>query len=185
MEKKLYEFTLVLKGVEELSEDLENNLFESGCDDAILYFRDRIAYLNFHREAISLEEAIFTAIREVESISDPEVKVAGVEPGDFVTGAEIARRLKRSKESVRLLISGERGSGNFPVPVAGVTSSTKIWRWSEVSKWFHETKGEENKEEVKAAYTIREFNESLAVRESPESYGRVGELMKNLSLGKK
>jgi hypothetical protein len=45
--EKRYHFILTLKGINEPSEDIENALFEAGYDDALLYFRDQIGYLEF------------------------------------------------------------------------------------------------------------------------------------------
>ena len=36
---KTFQFTLVLKNVDENTPELENNLFETGCDDALINFR--------------------------------------------------------------------------------------------------------------------------------------------------
>src|SRR5690606_4143681 len=110
--------------------------FEAGCDDALLYSRNRTVYLDFVREANNLEEAILSAIKGVEASNIEGIKVASVEPGDLVTSAEIARRLDCSRESVRLLVNGTRGKGDFPTPVAGVTTTTQIWRWTEVLAWY-------------------------------------------------
>ena len=63
---KTYTFTLVLSGFSELREDMEDRLFESGCDDALLSFRDGVPYLDFDREAETLREAILSAIINVE-----------------------------------------------------------------------------------------------------------------------
>lgn len=181
MEKRAFEFTLVLKGVEGPSEKLERELFEMGCDDALLYFRDRFGYLDFVREAESLEGAILSAIQAVESLKMEGLKVASVEPGDFVTSAEISRRLNRSKESVRLIILGKRGKGGFPAPVAGVTTKTQIWRWTEVVDWFYIHNKMQREDVVQDAYTIRGFNETLAVRENPEVYRKVEQLVHKLN----
>src|SRR5690554_378164 len=177
MEKETFEFTLILKGVDAPLEELENKLFEADCDDALLYSRNKTVYLDFAREATNLEEAIFSAIKGVEASNMEGVKVASVEPGDLVTSAEIARRLDCSRESVRLLVNGTRGKGDFPTPVAGVTTTTQIWRWTEVLGWY--TKNQKMptaKEMLKQAYTFREFNETLAARENPEIYRKVGQL---------
>ena len=44
---KNFEFTLVLAGKRQLSDDLEDAIFEAGCDDATLSLRNAIAYLDF------------------------------------------------------------------------------------------------------------------------------------------
>jgi hypothetical protein len=172
-----FQFTLVLKGLQKPSDDLETRLFEGGCDDALLYFRGQTAYLDFDREGDSFEMAILSGIMDVENAGIP---VSSVEPGDLVTAAEIARRLGRSKESIRLLISGARGKGVFPVPVAGVTSKTKIWRWTEVLDWMALNHKLSDKQLIQDAYTIRNFNESFAIRENPMVYEKAGKLAKQL-----
>ena len=177
-----YHFTVVVRDARANLSELEDKFFEAGCDDALLYSRGRTVYLDFVREADNLEEAILSAIRGVEAIDLEGIKVASVEPGDLVTSAEIARRLECSRESIRLLINGERGKGDFPTPVAGVTTTTQIWRWTEVLAWYVKNqKMPATEEMLKQAYTFREFNEALAARESPEIYKKVAVLANKLS----
>ncbi|MGH9334471.1 MAG: hypothetical protein ACRD21_12055, partial [Vicinamibacteria bacterium] len=61
-----HNFVLVVSGVSEPDSRLEDALYEAGCDDAILAFRNGVAYLEFDREAPSLEDAILSAIRDAE-----------------------------------------------------------------------------------------------------------------------
>jgi hypothetical protein len=60
-----YEFTVVLKGEQELTEEMTNALYEAGCDDGSPGSCDGLASINFHREAESLEAAIRSAIADV------------------------------------------------------------------------------------------------------------------------
>lgn len=170
--KTTYTFTLTLEGATEPSEELENALFEAHCSDAILYFRDQIGYLEFDRVAASFEEAVISAINDAES-TGIGVKIVRVEPSDLVTSAEISRRLNRSRESIRLLIKGARGSGDFPVPVAGVTSKTLIWSWADVSNWFYNNGKIGDLFIVEQAQIIREVNEALEVRNKPNSFKKI------------
>lgn len=62
-----YEFTLILKGPLELTEDIADELFEAGCDDGTPGTREGVFSIDFHREAGSLEEAIRSAIRDVKT----------------------------------------------------------------------------------------------------------------------
>ena len=62
-----YEFTLILSGPLELTEDLADSLFEAGCDDATPGTCNGVFSIDFHREADSLEAAICSAIANVES----------------------------------------------------------------------------------------------------------------------
>jgi predicted DNA-binding transcriptional regulator AlpA len=125
-----YHFSLILSGETEGKLD---GLFEAGCDDATFGSVDGTAYAEFDREGASLALAIGSAIHDVESVSG--IRVVHVEPDPLVTASDIAERLGRSRESVRLLISGERGNGNFPSPISHLRTRNRLWRWSDVAAW--------------------------------------------------
>ena len=61
------DFTLVLAGQIELTEDVAEALFEAGCDDGTPGTSGGLFVIDFHREANSLEEAIRSAIANVQS----------------------------------------------------------------------------------------------------------------------
>ena len=49
---------------------------------------------------------------------------------------DLAVRLGRTAESVRLLATDERGPGGFP-PAAGVVGKgVRVWRWADVRPWL-------------------------------------------------
>lgn len=62
-----YEFTLILLGPLELTEEIADELFETGCNDGTPGTCESVFSINFHREASSLEEAIRSAIANVKS----------------------------------------------------------------------------------------------------------------------
>lgn len=66
---RTYQFTLVLKNIDETSSKIEDSLYEAGCDDALINFRNNTVYLEFDRESSSLEEAVISAIKDVKSAS--------------------------------------------------------------------------------------------------------------------
>lgn len=61
-----WEFTVRLAGVDEVSDELANALFEVDCDDGTAGSSRGIATVSFSREAASLEEAIRSAIADVQ-----------------------------------------------------------------------------------------------------------------------
>ena len=63
-----YEFTLILKEPLELTEEIADELFEAGCDDGTPGTCNGVFFIDFHREANSLEEAIRSAIANVKSV---------------------------------------------------------------------------------------------------------------------
>ncbi len=136
-----HHFTLIIEGP-----DLQDNanidaLFEAGCDDATVGRVGAIQYLDFDREAPLFADAVFSAIEAIEQ-AGLGARAVHLEPDDLVTMAEIADRTGRTRESVRLLIAGERGPGRFPSPATHFKSRQRMWRWQEVATWFADARGE-------------------------------------------
>ena len=169
--EQTHNFVLVVSGISEPDSRLEDALYEAGCDDAILAFRNGIAYLEFDRLATSLEAAILSAVRDVE-LADPRLTVVRVEPGDPVNASEIARRVQLTREYIRLLAQGKRGDGEFPAPQSGITGKTLVWSWAEVVRWMSQHGMLEDKPLVEAALTIRDMNDALEVRSDPSIMDR-------------
>jgi len=155
--KRKHEFTLIIDGPL-LEDDVLDALFERGCDDASFGAVDDVDFGDFHREARSLSEAIRSAMRAVESVE--ELRVVRIEPEDLVTMAEIADRLGRSRESVRLLVGGERGPGGFPAPVSHLRSRSRLWRWADVAAWAELA----TPEQLREAGLIAALNAALELR---------------------
>lgn len=60
----MYEFTLKLN-TSEFAEEVANKLFEAGCDDALFNADATGVYLDFCREATSIQDAISSALADV------------------------------------------------------------------------------------------------------------------------
>lgn len=134
-----YNFTLFFEGPD--LEDHLDALFDAGCDDALFGLRSGQQFAEFDRDAASFGDAVLEALRTLEA-TVPGLLVTRVEPDDLITQSRIAERAGRSRESIRLLIAGKRGPGDFPEPVGSIDSKTRIWRWSEVAEWFELEYGE-------------------------------------------
>lgn len=67
---KEYEFSLIIRGVAQLTRELEDALFEAGCDDATLSIQYGCLYAQFARQSPSLYEAILSAIENVKKACD-------------------------------------------------------------------------------------------------------------------
>jgi hypothetical protein len=63
---KIHEFTFTLAGVEELTVEVADVLYEAGCDDCTPHSEGPVVFLDFHREAASLGQAIGSAVEDVE-----------------------------------------------------------------------------------------------------------------------
>jgi hypothetical protein len=60
-----YDFTVVLKDSPELTEELADRLFAAGCADGSPGMGCGSTVVDFHREAASLEDAIRSAVADV------------------------------------------------------------------------------------------------------------------------
>src|SRR5437762_1349528 len=97
--KRVWTFTIILDGVPELTDEVADALYEAGCDDALVGSRDGVVFLDFDREANSFQDAVVSAMTAVES-AGIGARVIRIEPDELVTMAEIARRTRRSRESI-------------------------------------------------------------------------------------
>ena len=136
-----HHFTLIVDGADLQDESVVNGLFESGCDDALVGSTGGVQFLDFDRDAASLDEAVLSAVADVERMDG--IQVVRVADAGLASMADIAARTGRTREGVRLLVSGARGPGGFPPPVTDPRGRYRLWRWSDVERWFRSEVGEE------------------------------------------
>ena len=117
-----------------------------------------------------MADAVKSAIKAVKTFL-PDITLVRVEPDDLVTMADIAERLGRSRESVRLLISGARGPGRFPSPISHLKARGRLWLWSEVAPWASKAIGVQAAD-VASARFVAALNNTLKVRAAlSETFG--------------
>jgi hypothetical protein len=63
---KTYEFDVVLQDVSEITDEKADLLFEAGCENGTPTSRNGLTWVHFDREASSLEEAIHSAVKQVQ-----------------------------------------------------------------------------------------------------------------------
>jgi len=160
-----HEFILIVEGPDLQGESYVDALYEACFDDATIGRVGPIQYVDFDREAESFEDAVFSATTDLKS-AIPDVRVVRLEPDDLVTMSEIAERVGRTRESVRLLVNGDRGPGGFPAPATHFRSRQRMWRWQKVAVWFAENLGEPHLAgDPGKAQFITAFNAGLQWRE--------------------
>lgn len=167
---KTYEFSLVLANISIDTPELEDRLFEADCDDALLCAYGKTVYLDFMREAESLEAAILSAIKAIET-SPLGAKVVSVDAGDYVGITDIATLSGSSKQAIALWKDGKRGPGQFPNPVLRLSSPQPLWRWGDVATWLYEYDRIDS-ETAHNAQVIENFNLALELRD-PSKYDQV------------
>ncbi len=160
-----YDFTLIVQGPDLQDEANSEALYAAGCDDATVGRIGDVQHLDFTREAETFADAVFSALAAIES-SVPGAEVVHLEPDEFVTMAEIAQRTGRTRESVRLLTSGQRGPGGFPAPATHLKTRHRMWRWPEVARWFGSVLGQrpEGAADLDLYRFVTAFNAGLELR---------------------
>lgn len=88
--------------------------------------------IRFDRPAPTSTEAVAAAVRQVESLG---LAVLRVDNDDWVTATDVAHRVGRSRETVRLWATGQAGPGGFPLP-ANPRRETTFYSWAEVLPWL-------------------------------------------------
>jgi hypothetical protein len=88
-----FEFQLILGNVTEMSEEVADTLFEAGCDDGTPFSSQGTAAIGFSRDAESMEQAIRSAIADVNKAG---FVVSRVEPSDEMVFERINQELARS-----------------------------------------------------------------------------------------
>lgn len=159
-----HHFVLVLSGVTDETPKLEDALFESGCSDALIHYRNGTTYLEFDRTADNLEEAIISAIQNVES-ANIGAKVSSVGPDHFVNMSDIAKRSHLTRQSIFLIIKGERSDGTFPQPVLKPDNKSVLWRWSTVIEWLYNHGKVKDENLIADAKIIENINSALELRD--------------------
>ncbi len=88
--------------------------------------------VRFDWPAPTLAEAVAGGVRAVEWAG---LRALRVDADDWVTVADIAQRIARSRETVRLWAAGRLGPGGVPPPV-NPRCETTYYSWAEVVPWL-------------------------------------------------
>lgn len=158
-----FQFTLILDGVNENTPNLEDSLFEAGCDDALINYKNGTVYLDFDRTDENLEQAIISAINAIES-AELGATIISVAPEHLVTLADIAERMSMTRQAVSLLMLGERGPGDFPKPILKISNKSPLWRWSSIAEWFYQQGKITDHDVIDNANTVEDINSALELR---------------------
>lgn len=159
----LYNFTLTLSGVTYETEGLEDALYESGCDDALICAYGNSVYIEFDRQADSLDEAISSAVENIESAGIGAI-VESID-STLVGLSDIAEMTAMSRQAIAMLKDGTRGSGDFPCPLQRIKGQSPLWDWADVAQWLLDNgRLKENSDLVINARVLSKWN--LALRNS-------------------
>jgi len=156
----LYHFTLTLSGVTCETEGLEDTLYENGCDDALICTYGNSVYVEFDRESHSLDDAIASAVENIESAGIGAI-VESIDSA-LVGLSDIAEMTKMSRQAIAMLKDGTRGNGNFPCPVQRIKGQSPLWDWADVAQWLSKNgRLKEDSELVVNACILSKWNLAL------------------------
>jgi hypothetical protein len=128
-----YDFTLILSGIIDFTDEQVDSLIEAGCDDATVAQRSGRVYMTFSRNASSMIDAITSAIENIRK-ANIGAGVLRVDTCNLVTQSEIARRLGLSRQCTENYVNGKRLSG-FPAPGCNIIDGQPLYFWCEVAYW--------------------------------------------------
>ena len=171
----LFNFTLTLSGVTSDTKGLEDALYNAGCDDALLCFYGTAVYLEFDREAETLNQAVLSAIRDIES-AGISARVESVD-STLVGLSDIAELTGLTRQAIALLKEGARGSRQFPGPVQRVKGNSPLWHWRTVVDWLaSEGRVPADSPLIANAHVLDSLNLALQLRSSLEKQTVLGYL---------
>ena len=74
-----HHFALIVDGADLQRQSVVESLFEAGCDDALVGSTDGAQFIDFDREAASFDDAVLSAVADVEQV--PGAQVVRLAPG--------------------------------------------------------------------------------------------------------
>jgi hypothetical protein len=157
-----------------VDDDGAGHLYEAFDEEIGIEDGPRGHHVGFDREGSSFVDAVVDALQVLIELGFEPLSVED----ELVSMADIAERTGRTRQSISLLVSGQRGPGGFPSPAAGNVRSP-LWHWAEVAAWFQANGSEDAREDDRAA-AIAAINGVLAnrrlARDHPEYLRRISRL---------
>lgn len=158
---QFYHFSLMLAGVTADTAYLEDTLFSHGCDDALICFYGKSVYLEFDRQSESITQAVFSAIKDIESANLGATVIAV--DAHYVGLSDIASLSHMSRQAVTMLKDGTRGPGDFPSPIQRLSGSSPLWNWASVAEWLS-SHGKLDAQMAQSARILADINLALQLR---------------------
>jgi hypothetical protein len=128
-------FHLVVSG---LDLDDDTQLESLQWSDADVYPDERDGLLTLTVRSVA---PVYSAVDFVlDAVSHLTAAVTGLTVDavdqDLVATTDIAHRIGRSREMVRMWSTGQRGAGGFPTALGVVNAGRRVWDWASVNAWL-------------------------------------------------
>lgn len=102
----------------------------------LTHSRVDLLFSNECRERVRLTDPYRDVVRAVRCFEAMGLRPVRLDADDWVTLADIADRVGRSRETVRLWSTGRLGRGDFPAPL-NPGRDTTFFSWVEVAAWLY------------------------------------------------
>ncbi len=133
---RTWDFSLILSGIDAGEDGGFDALWGACADGPLIGTYDGVSEILFSREAETVEDAVLSAIDDVERING--VRVVGLRDESFWTLGDIAERSGRSLAETRRLV----GDPAFPPHLSDPDDPDPLWRAQEIINWFRDHKGQ-------------------------------------------
>ncbi len=144
-----YTVSVVIEGVD-LTDNILDLLFQE-LEDAVPSSVDGAVRVTAPVEAPDDRSAALALIDQLVAVMRDATPVRLDQ--DLVSIPDIAVRTARTRESIRLLVEGKRGPGQFPTAIGTVGDGIRVWPWSVVVSWFRQSLREDLGEHVVSPQT--------------------------------
>ena len=169
-----YDLAFVVRGID-VNNEQHIEALETACQDLEVYpgtdgTRTLIDFVVDADSDLAALLIAYEALTGVHCVSG--VEVLSVDR-DLVDLGEIAARVERTKESVRLLSIGARGDGTFPPHVGVVGNGTRVWHWADVYPWLVERGVIEDELRPVSVAAAQEFEVNIRTRRASTRFHRM------------
>jgi hypothetical protein len=124
-------FTFRVRVRDALDDDDANRLYEALDEEISVETGARGHWVGFERAANSFLDAVIEALEQVMNLGFEPLAIED----ELVSIADIAEKTGRTRQSISMLVRGQRGGGGFPAPATGNVRSP-LWHWADVEPWF-------------------------------------------------
>lgn len=147
---RTWDFSLILSGIDAGEDGGFDALWGACADEPLIGTYDGVSEVLFSREAETVEDAVLSAIDDVERING--VRVVGLRDESLWTLKDIAEHSGRSATEILQLIHAADDT-RFPPHLSDSAEPDPLWRAQEVIDWFREHQGESLKHPAAAVFT--------------------------------
>jgi hypothetical protein len=147
---RAWDFSLILSGIDADADDGFDSLWSACADEPLIGTYDGVSEVLFSREAETVEDAVLSAIADVERIEG--VRVVGLRDESFWTLGDIAERSGRTTAEIRRLID-HADDMSFPQHLSDPTEPDPLWCARDVIDWFRDHEGESLSHPAAAVFT--------------------------------